>query len=481
MAVTTLPKLIALIVLLAAGGAALLLSGALGPLPAWGQTITDYDVNDNGLIDVSNLDQFNAMRWDPDGDGDPVAANTSSYLAAFPDRDTATSTRMGCPSGTCAGYELMADLTFPEETSSPHTPFWPIGISSDQFNTVFDGNGRTITGLTTEVSGGSYGLFGVLGGSGVIRNLGVINPEVVHGGSNNAAGGLVGWAQSGSVINASYVSGGNVTAQANTVDIGGLVGDNRGTIRASYATATVNRTSTWGLSSNYGGLVGRLMSSGSIIASYAAGPVNPASGNGVNTGGLVGDRNSSATITNSYFDNQITTQSNGAGSGGSAGITGYNTADLQGGFGYAGIYANWNIDLDGDGNADFPWQITAGQYPTHTPLAQRQALANPDPTDYDANDNGLIDISTLLQLNAMRHDLDGDGSPFSDTSTYNIAFPGRFTTSTTLMGCPAGTCTGYELTGNLTFATSVPGGRRSAISTPPWTAPGIPSPASTSI
>ena len=456
MSISSLPKLIAIIALMAVGGAALLLSGAL---PAWGQTITDYDGDGDGLIEITTLDQIYALYFDFDGDGNPAgsAANIADYNAAFPNRDTATSTLMGCPSGTCGGYELMANLDFDATTSARFHPFWPIGNSSNSFNTVFDGNGRTISGLTNPgppntVADG--GLFGVLGGSGVIRNLGLIAPEVHNVSSQGSAGGLVGEVLAGGVVSASYVSGGTVTANSNSTDIGGLVGDNRGAIRASYATATLNRSGNFGQSSEYGGLVGRLRSSGSIIASYAAGPVTPASGHNSNTGGLVGLRSVAATITNSYFDNQITTLSNGAGSGGSAGITGYNTAELQGGFGYTGIYANWNIDLDGDGNADFPWQITTGQYPTHTSLAQRQQLANPDPTDYDANDNGLIDISTALQLDAMRHDPDGDGSPLSNTSTYNIAFPGRFTTSTTLMGCPAGTCTGYELTADLTFATS---------------------------
>lgn len=32
--------------------------------------------------------------------------------------------------------------------------------------------------------------------------------------------------------------------------------------------------------------------------------------------------------------------------------------------GYAGIYANWNVDVTGDGTADDPWDFgTGGQYP----------------------------------------------------------------------------------------------------------------------
>ena len=55
MATTARPKLFAIIALLAAAGAALLLSGALAPIPAAAQATTDYDTNDNRLIEIRNL------------------------------------------------------------------------------------------------------------------------------------------------------------------------------------------------------------------------------------------------------------------------------------------------------------------------------------------------------------------------------------------------------------------------------------------
>ena len=77
--------------------------------------------------------------------------------------------------------------------------------------------------------------------------------------------------------------------------------------------------------------------------------------------------------------------------------------------------------------------------------------------DYDTNDNGLIDISTLAQLNAVRWDLDGDGAPSSAaTSSYFSAFPD----ASAGMGCPTtaddaddNDCTGYELMNDLDFDT----------------------------
>ena len=166
-----LPKLIAVIALLAGAGAALLLSGAgdlaLAPQPAAAQAVTDYDTNDNGLIEVGSLAQLNAIRWDLNGDGATDATSTAAnYLLAFPNRDTATSTRMGCPAGNCAGYELTASLTFATSTSDDHTPWTPLGTNVAPFNATFDGAGYTLTGMSITAGPALSGLFGAVGGGG---------------------------------------------------------------------------------------------------------------------------------------------------------------------------------------------------------------------------------------------------------------------------------------------------------------------------
>ena len=73
-------------------------------------------------------------------------------------------------------------------------------------------------------------------------------------------------------------------------------------------------------------------------------------------GGLVG-RNQ-ATVTASYWD--ATTSRQGSGAGGRS----RTTAQLQAPTGHTGIYAQWNVDLDGDGTGDSPWHFgTDAQYP----------------------------------------------------------------------------------------------------------------------
>ena len=75
------------------------------------------------------------------------------------------------------------------------------------------------------------------------------------------------------------------------------------------------------------------------------------------------------------------------------------------------------------------------------------------PTDYDQDDNGLIDISNLAQLNAIRWDLNGGGQPDKEefANAYNLAFPSAVDN----MGVPNNIrAKGYELTANLNFDTN---------------------------
>ena len=71
--------------------------------------------------------------------------------------------------------------------------------------------------------------------------------------------------------------------------------------------------------------------------------------------------------------------------------------------------------------------------------------------DYDDDDDGLIDVRSLVQLYAIRWDLNGNGEADNagDATSYADAFP----TPATGMGCPAAGCTGYELRRNLDFDT----------------------------
>ena len=67
------------------------------------------------------------------------------------------------------------------------------------------------------------------------------------------------------------------------------------------------------------------------------------------------------------------------------------------------------------------------------------AYAESGRTDYDLDDDGLIEINSLADLNEIRNNLDG-------TSLYGES-----------TGCPAEGCNGFELTTTLDFDTNADG------------------------
>lgn len=217
-----------------------------------------YDRDGDGLIEIGNLEQLNAVRWDLDGDG---VVDSSGYADAYAEAFLGADGRMGCSRYGCGGYELARSMDFESaasyaagEVSAAWTTgggWLPIGYHGRVFSGVFEGNDFAIANLFIDYS--EYygkpdadfapevaGLFGF--SSGDIRGVGVVDADVVGG---NSVGGLVGYALGGSVSD-SYVSG----KVAGESDVGGLVGWNQGRVVGSYAVGSVSGDA------NVGGLVG---------------------------------------------------------------------------------------------------------------------------------------------------------------------------------------------------------------------------------
>ena len=296
-------------------------------------TVTSASARDrdgDGLIEVDNLMQLDAMRWDLDGDG---ISDNADYAAAFSDADTGTL----CSTASCAGYELTANLDFDTNgngEADEGDAYWnggggwiPIGESNDSFDTTFDGGGHTIANLFIRRSP-NVGLFGVLGSGSTVSGIGLVDASIAASGFGAAGtlagigrgaiedsfadglvagcvdqiGGLVGL-NDGSIQNSR--SGGNVESARRVSDSdrracyasgGGLVGENSGMIAGSFSTSVVS-----GFTDQFGGLAG--VNSGSISDSYAAGSVTGKDCPGectADVGGLVGGNEIGGEITNSY-------------------------------------------------------------------------------------------------------------------------------------------------------------------------------------
>ena len=111
--VLKIPLRVLALALFCAGVAALL---ALRGVAA--QTPTDYDTDNDGLIEVDSLAKLNAIRWDLNGDGVVESADQTNYLAAYanaPVTAGCTYDHDGDSQTTevaCIGYELTANLNF---------------------------------------------------------------------------------------------------------------------------------------------------------------------------------------------------------------------------------------------------------------------------------------------------------------------------------------------------------------------------------
>ena len=288
------------------GGLSALTSFAVAVDREWGST--DYDDDDDGLIEISTLEQLDAVRHDLDGDSvedEPGAG--PPYFGAFPDaaRD------MGCATG-CTGFELTRDLDFDDPASyasgradrgwsaAEGGPGWePIGavvsvdpIAGPRFDADFLGNGHSIANLFVdrpETDG--VGLFGHVGGTrppgGTIGGLALVDVDVA---GRDYVGGLVGAHDEYRVADRGYwrrdveVVAVSVEGRVSGRDaVGGLAGLGGFQTARSFAAVRVSGEA------RVGGLVGETddirHAFGTISESYATGPV---SGDD-RVGGLVGE------------------------------------------------------------------------------------------------------------------------------------------------------------------------------------------------
>lgn len=236
------------------------------------------------------------MRYDPFGSGvSDEGKDVGTYWSAFPMAEPG----MGCPFGTCGGYELTSDLDFRDRgsyASGTVNSKWiggvgwlPVGIGEERFSAKFNGNGYTITNLYISRTGladpGATGLFGKTSESSEISHVRLLETEVSGG---NAVGGLVGI--SGGAIRAVYV-GGTVSGIS---EVGGLAGRSFGDIVDSSVNMAVSGEH------KTGGLAGTGV--GRIADSYATGSV---SGQSL-VGGLLGNNSDSGVIVRSYFTGNLT-------------------------------------------------------------------------------------------------------------------------------------------------------------------------------
>lgn len=214
--------------------------------------------------------------------------------------------------------EGKTDINITLDTDLTLTGEWtPIGKDDNKAYTgTFDGNGKTITGLTVTGSYKYAGLFGDIDENGTVKNVMLEGVQITSDNSSGYAGGVAGdsW---GTIENCS-VSG----SVSGTTFAGGVVGSQwGGSITGCNSSATVKGVIF------AGGIAGETNSGASLTGCYATGDVTVENDgtNNSHAGGVVG-YNGGGTLTACYATGSVT----GSGSGTIyvGGVTGSNNLGI---------------------------------------------------------------------------------------------------------------------------------------------------------
>ena len=186
----------------------------------------DVDADDDGLIEICDLEDLDAIRYTPDGSG---------YRASR----TAPLFNRGCAEdaegndGVCRGYELTRNLNFGDAGSyfasrinrqwSEGLGWQPIGTGANPFSGYFEARGFTITNLYINRPADNVGFFAYTASTAQINGLTLLRSNIT---GRSQVAGLVAVNQ-GIVSNINVVRG-SVVGSVGTV--GGLVAVNRGTV-----------------------------------------------------------------------------------------------------------------------------------------------------------------------------------------------------------------------------------------------------------
>ena len=233
-----------------------------------------------------------------------IADGGNKYIVSSPAALQAWATEMRNDATQNLNCTLAADIDL---TGQDWTPI-------QGYAGTFDGDGKTITGLTINQSTGSnVGLFASIAEGGTVKNLTLDNVDITAGSNVGAIAGenrgtIENCSVSGKVAGSSdnsYVGsiagwhyGGIITDchSSATVEgkayVGGIAGQSKASITACYSTGNVTATKNNTNCSFAGGVVG-LNNNGAILtACYATGNVK---GDGNYVGGVVGDNSSIVT------------------------------------------------------------------------------------------------------------------------------------------------------------------------------------------
>ncbi|WP_419821393.1 S-layer homology domain-containing protein [Anoxybacterium hadale] len=203
-------------------------------------------------------------------EGDPYLIKTAADLAKLAQLVNEGTSPYADPGRY---YRLEKDLDLSSYASGEG--WMPIGASAKQFKGIFDGNNKTITGLTiNRPAADNIGLFGYLYIDSKVQNIRIIDASVI---GKARVGGVAGYAWGATVENCAVV--GSISGADN---VGGTVGRiSSGTVQNCYSTGSVTGSGDY-----VGGIMGYLEHNATTVRRCYSG--SSVSGR-FNVGGIVGE------------------------------------------------------------------------------------------------------------------------------------------------------------------------------------------------
>lgn len=322
------------------------------PLAPNTHVVLKGDVQDAGWTTV-NFTASVETTWDStpiEIIGLEIADGGTRYIVSSPAALEAWATEMKNDATQNLNCTLAADIDL---TGKEWTPI-------PGYTGAFDGDGKTITGLTiNQSSENNVGLFASIGIEGTVKNLKLDDVNITAGSNVGAIAGE----NSGTIENCS-VSGSVTSSNMSSDCVGGIVGQNNGTITGCHSSATVEGIAY------VGGIAGK--SNASITACSSTGDVT-ATKNSTNysyAGGVVGQNTNGAILTACYATGNVKGGGEYVG-----GVVGGNSSTVTACYWSGAVAGDKGIGSDVTGNGEA--QKVVGDW-TDAKEAMNAALADCD-------------------------------------------------------------------------------------------------------
>ena len=280
--------------------------------PEEGYTVGSVQDNGTDVTGQVTNNTYTLTNVTADHDITVTFQKLTSHTVSTPEdlMDWAEEVRNGNRSLDCT---LAADIVLTE-------PWTPVGTTlANSYTGTFDGKGHTISGLTVKGSNEYAGLFGYIDKVGTVKNVKLVNVQIISDYQYGYVGGVAG-NNDGAIENCSV--SGSVSGNSTYNSVGGVVGHQYGgTITGCSSSATVQGTGS------VGGVAGQTNSGATLTACYSTGNVTLESNNSDNNyaGGVVGS-NSFSTLIACYATGNVTGTGTGTGSIYVGGVTGDNAS-----------------------------------------------------------------------------------------------------------------------------------------------------------